>query len=51
MVIGEPTGRQVSGAEWRQYESIFPALATSRIDQVSVEYAGAKVLRESYREV
>jgi hypothetical protein len=25
------------GAEWRQYEAIFPALATSRIDQVSVE--------------
>jgi hypothetical protein len=25
------------GAEWRQYETIFPALATSRIDQVSVE--------------
>jgi 5-methyltetrahydropteroyltriglutamate--homocysteine methyltransferase len=31
------------GAEWRQYESIFPALAASRIDQVSVECAGAKV--------
>jgi 5-methyltetrahydropteroyltriglutamate--homocysteine methyltransferase len=31
------------GAEWRQYEAIFPALATSRIDQVSVEGAGAKV--------
>ena len=31
------------GAEWRQYESIFPALATSRIDQVSLECAGAKV--------
>jgi 5-methyltetrahydropteroyltriglutamate--homocysteine methyltransferase len=31
------------GAEWRQYESIFPALATSRIDQVSVECAGGKV--------
>ena len=25
------------GAEWRQYEEIFPALAASRIDQVSVE--------------
>src|ERR1700726_3621952 len=25
------------GAEWRQYEAIFPALAASRIDQVSVE--------------
>jgi 5-methyltetrahydropteroyltriglutamate--homocysteine methyltransferase len=31
------------GAEWRQYEAIFPALAESRIDQVSVECAGAKV--------
>jgi 5-methyltetrahydropteroyltriglutamate--homocysteine methyltransferase len=25
------------GAEWRQYEEIFPALAQSRLDQVSVE--------------
>jgi 5-methyltetrahydropteroyltriglutamate--homocysteine methyltransferase len=25
------------GAEWRQYEEIFPALAKSRLDQVSVE--------------
>jgi 5-methyltetrahydropteroyltriglutamate--homocysteine methyltransferase len=31
------------GAEWRQYETIFPALAASHIDQVSVECAGAKV--------
>jgi len=31
------------GKEWRQYEVIFPALAASRIDQVSVECAGAKV--------
>jgi 5-methyltetrahydropteroyltriglutamate--homocysteine methyltransferase len=31
------------GAEWRQYEAIFPALATSRIDQVSVECAGGRV--------
>ena len=31
------------GAEWRQYESIFPALAASRINQVSVECAAAKV--------
>jgi 5-methyltetrahydropteroyltriglutamate--homocysteine methyltransferase len=31
------------GAEWRQYEAIFPALAGSRIDQISVECAGAKV--------
>jgi 5-methyltetrahydropteroyltriglutamate--homocysteine methyltransferase len=25
------------GTEWRQYEEIFPALAASRVDQVSVE--------------
>lgn len=31
------------GAEWRQYEAIFPALAASRINQVSVECAGARV--------
>src|SRR6202048_4375468 len=31
------------GAEWRQYERIFPALAASRLDQVSVECAAAKV--------
>jgi 5-methyltetrahydropteroyltriglutamate--homocysteine methyltransferase len=31
------------GVEWRQYEAIFPALAASRIDQVSVECAGSKV--------
>ncbi len=31
------------GAEWRQYERIFPALAESRIDQVSLECAGSHV--------
>jgi 5-methyltetrahydropteroyltriglutamate--homocysteine methyltransferase len=31
------------GREWRQYEAIFPALAASRIDQVSVECRNAKV--------
>jgi 5-methyltetrahydropteroyltriglutamate--homocysteine methyltransferase len=31
------------GSEWRQYEAIFPALAASRIDQVSVECAGSRV--------
>jgi 5-methyltetrahydropteroyltriglutamate--homocysteine methyltransferase len=31
------------GAEWRQYEQIFPALATSRIDQVSLECAHSHV--------
>ncbi|MEZ5727781.1 MAG: methionine synthase [Burkholderiaceae bacterium] len=31
------------GGEWRQYEAIFPALAASRIDQVSLECAGSHV--------
>ena len=31
------------GSEWRQYEHIFPLLATSRIDQVSVECAASRV--------
>src|SRR5882757_8460799 len=31
------------GGEWRQYEKIFPALAASRVDQVSVECRNAKV--------
>jgi 5-methyltetrahydropteroyltriglutamate--homocysteine methyltransferase len=31
------------GAEWRQYEAIFPALAKSRIDAVSVECIHSKV--------
>jgi 5-methyltetrahydropteroyltriglutamate--homocysteine methyltransferase len=31
------------GAEWRQYERIFPALAASRIDQVSLECANSRV--------
>ena len=31
------------GGEWRQYEQIFPALAASRIAQVSVECRNAKV--------
>jgi 5-methyltetrahydropteroyltriglutamate--homocysteine methyltransferase len=31
------------GAEWRQYEAVFPALAASRIDQVSLECAGSRV--------
>jgi len=34
------------GAEWRQYERIFPALAASRIDQVSLECAGSRVPHE-----
>lgn len=31
------------GREWRQYEEIFPALAKSRIGQVSLEVAGSHV--------
>jgi 5-methyltetrahydropteroyltriglutamate--homocysteine methyltransferase len=31
------------GQEWRQYENIFPALAASRIDQVSLECANSHV--------
>ena len=31
------------GGEWRQYERIFPALAASRIDQVSLECANSHV--------
>jgi 5-methyltetrahydropteroyltriglutamate--homocysteine methyltransferase len=31
------------GDEWRQYEEIFPALAASRIDQVSLECRNSKV--------
>jgi len=31
------------GGEWRQYEQTFPALAHSRIDQVSLECSHAKV--------
>src|ERR1700724_2546948 len=31
------------GGEWRQYEEIFPALAASRIDQVSVECRNSHV--------
>jgi 5-methyltetrahydropteroyltriglutamate--homocysteine methyltransferase len=31
------------GGEWRQYEEIFPALAKSRIDQVSIECINSRV--------
>jgi 5-methyltetrahydropteroyltriglutamate--homocysteine methyltransferase len=34
------------GGEWRQYEAIFPALAASRIDQVSLECRNARVPME-----
>lgn len=35
--------KKTLGQEWRQYERIFPVLAKSRIDQVSVECAGSRV--------
>ena len=35
--------KNTQGSEWRQYEEIFPALAASRIDQVSVECRNSKV--------
>jgi 5-methyltetrahydropteroyltriglutamate--homocysteine methyltransferase len=35
--------KQGLGSEWRQYERIFPALAASRIDQVSLECANSRV--------
>jgi 5-methyltetrahydropteroyltriglutamate--homocysteine methyltransferase len=35
--------KKTLGAEWRQYEEIFPALAGSRLDQVSVECIHARV--------
>jgi 5-methyltetrahydropteroyltriglutamate--homocysteine methyltransferase len=35
--------KQTLGAEWRQYEEIFPALNRSRIDQISLECAGSRV--------
>jgi 5-methyltetrahydropteroyltriglutamate--homocysteine methyltransferase len=35
--------KQTLGSEWRQYEAIFPALAQSRLDQVSVECANSHV--------
>lgn len=34
------------GAEWRQYEAIFPALAGSRIDQVALECRNSRVPME-----
>ena len=35
--------KKTLGAEWRQYEAIFPALAKSRIDQISLECANSRV--------
>ncbi len=35
--------KETLGGEWRQYEEIFPALAASNVDQVSLECMNAKV--------
>ena len=35
--------KRTLGAEWRQYEEIFPALAKSKIDQVSLEAIHSRV--------
>lgn len=35
--------KRTLGSEWRQYETIFPILAESRIDQVSLEVANSLV--------
>src|SRR5690349_4740369 len=41
--------KQTLGNEWRQYEEIFPALAKSKIDQVSLECIHSKVPLELLR--
>jgi len=41
--------KQTLGGEWRQYEAIFPALAASRIDQVSLECINSHVPIELLR--
>ncbi|MBV8652388.1 MAG: methionine synthase, partial [Alphaproteobacteria bacterium] len=38
--------KETLGSEWRQYEEIFPALAASHIDQVSLECANSHVPAE-----
>jgi len=35
--------KETLGSEWRQYEEIFPALNDSKLDQISLECANAKV--------
>jgi 5-methyltetrahydropteroyltriglutamate--homocysteine methyltransferase len=35
--------KETLGSEWRQYEEIFPALAKSKIDQVSLECIHSRV--------
>src|SRR5688500_5363306 len=41
--------KKTLGGEWRQYEEIFPALARSRIDQISLECIHSKVPLELLR--
>ena len=41
--------KRTLGSEWRQYEEIFPALARSKIDQVSLECIHSKVPLELLR--
>jgi 5-methyltetrahydropteroyltriglutamate--homocysteine methyltransferase len=41
--------KETLGGEWRQYEEIFPALAKSRIDQISLECINSKVPIELLR--
>jgi 5-methyltetrahydropteroyltriglutamate--homocysteine methyltransferase len=41
--------KRTLGSEWRQYEEIFPALAKSKIDQVSLEAIHSKVPIELLR--
>ncbi len=41
--------KQTLGGEWRQYEEIFPALAKSSIDQISLECINSRVPLELLR--
>jgi len=41
--------KKTLGQSWRQYEQVFPALAASRIDQISLECANSKVPAELMR--
>jgi 5-methyltetrahydropteroyltriglutamate--homocysteine methyltransferase len=41
--------KKTLGSEWRQYEEIFPALAKSKIDQISLECIHSKVPVELLR--
>lgn len=41
--------KETLGSEWRQYEEIFPAIAKSRIDQVSLECMHSRVPLELLR--